>query len=107
MSFISRPSNADGRRPIIDLRDVHKYYKIAIGDYHALNSIDLQINAAEFVNIIGKSDSGKSTMGNMVTYIDHPTSDEVYVNGTPVHELGENRMADKHETENIAFRRTP
>ncbi|RPJ19005.1 MAG: ATP-binding cassette domain-containing protein [Chloroflexi bacterium] len=88
------PKNeGNGAHPIIDLRDVHKYYKTAIGDYHALNSIDLQINAGEFVSVIGKSGSGKSTLLNMVTGIDHPTSGEVFVNGTAVHELNENRMA--------------
>jgi putative ABC transport system ATP-binding protein len=95
MSFFSRPNNKNGSgsSSIIELRDVHKYYKTAIGDYHALNSIDLEINAGEFVSIIGKSGSGKSTLLNMITGIDRPTAGEVYVNGTAVHELNENRMA--------------
>src|SRR6266536_2183835 len=78
---------------MIDLRSVNKYYQSAAGDYHALKDIDLCICAGEFVSIIGKSGSGKSTLLNMVTGIDHPTSGEVYVNGTGVNELGENRMA--------------
>ena len=85
--------NENGTHPIIDLRDVHKYYKTVSGDFHALNSIDLQINAGEFVSVIGKSGSGKSTLLNMITGIDHPTSGEVYVNGTAVHKLNENQMA--------------
>ena len=85
--------NGNGDHPMIDLRDVHKYYKTAVGDYHALNSIDLQINAGEFVSVIGKSGSGKSTLLNMVTGIDRPTTGEVFVNGTAVHAMGENRMA--------------
>ncbi len=89
----TKPANGNGDHAMIDLRDVHKYYKTAVGDYHALNSIDLQINAGEFVSIIGKSGSGKSTLLNMITGIDHPTTGEVYVNGTAVHELNENRMA--------------
>jgi len=93
MSLFIKPTNGDGSRPIIDMQDVHKYYKTAIGDYHALNSIDLQINAGEFVSIIGKSGSGKSTLLNMITGIDRPTSGEVHVNGTSVHGLNENRMA--------------
>ena len=93
MSLIRTPTNGNDGMPIINLREVHKYYKTAVGDYHALNSIDLQINPAEFVSIIGKSGSGKSTLLNMVTGIDRPTSGEVYVNGTAVHEMGENRMA--------------
>ncbi len=95
MSHFGKPTNGngDGNEAIIDLRDVHKYYKTAIGDYHALNSIDLQINPAEFVSIIGKSGSGKSTLLNMITGIDRPTTGEVYVNGTAVHEMSENKMA--------------
>ena len=95
MSLFTKPTNGNGNgdQSMIDLRDVHKYYKTAVGDYHALNSIDLQIEAGEFVSIIGKSGSGKSTLLNMITGIDRPTSGEVFVNGTPVHELNENRMA--------------
>ena len=80
-------------RPIIDLREVNKYYKTAVGDYHALEGVDLQINAGEFVSIIGKSGSGKTTLLNMITGIDRPTTGEVWVNGTPVHGLNENKMA--------------
>lgn len=93
MSLFTKPANGNGNHPMIDLRDVHKYYKTAIGDYHALKSVDLQINAGEFVSVIGKSGSGKSTLLNMITGIDRPTTGEVYVNDMAVHGLNENRMA--------------
>src|SRR5512140_433424 len=85
--------NGNGSHPIIDLHEVQKYYKTAIGDFHALKSVDLEIHAGEFVGVIGKSGSGKSTLLNMITGIDRPTSGEVYVNGTAVHQLNENQMA--------------
>src|SRR5215216_3154637 len=78
---------------IVELRNVNKLYKTAVGDYPALKNIDLCICAGEFVSIIGKSGSGKSTLLNMITGIDHPTTGEVYVNGMAVHKLNENRMA--------------
>jgi ABC-type lipoprotein export system ATPase subunit len=78
---------------IVDLRNVNKSYKTAVGDYPALKNINLQINAGEFVSIIGKSGSGKSSLLNMITGIDHPTDGEVFVNGTPVHKMGEDKMA--------------
>jgi ABC-type lipoprotein export system ATPase subunit len=95
MNLFSKPQsdNRSYNGAIIDLRDVQKYYKTAIGDYHALKGIDLQIEAGEFVSIIGKSGSGKSTLLNMITGIDHPTSGEVNVHGMAVHELNENKMA--------------
>ncbi|MBK9210974.1 MAG: ATP-binding cassette domain-containing protein [Anaerolineales bacterium] len=78
---------------MIDLREVNKFYKTAVGDYHALDNVDLQINAGEFVSIIGKSGSGKTTLLNMITGIDIPTNGEVWVNDTAVHKLSENKMA--------------
>ncbi|HEX2991875.1 MAG TPA: ATP-binding cassette domain-containing protein [Anaerolineales bacterium] len=95
MSLFGKPTNGseNGSDAIIDLRDVNKFYKTAVGDYHALKTVDLQIQAGEFVSIIGKSGSGKSTLLNMITGIDRPTSGEVFVNGTGVHALNENRMA--------------
>ena len=78
---------------MIDIRDVNKFYKTAAGDYQALKDIDLQINTGEFVSIIGKSGSGKSTLLNMISGIDHPTNGEVWVHGTPIHELNEDQMA--------------
>ncbi|MBN1454424.1 MAG: ATP-binding cassette domain-containing protein [Anaerolineales bacterium] len=81
------------QQPIIELRDVQKSYMSAAGEFRALRGINLQIDAGEFVSIIGKSGSGKSTLLNMVTGIDRPTTGEVVVNGTAVHELDENQLA--------------
>ncbi len=86
-------AGSNGNHPLIDLHHIQKSYKTAIGDYPALRGIDLHINAGDFVSVIGKSGSGKTTLINMITGIDRPTAGEVWVNGTAVHTLGENRMA--------------
>jgi ABC-type lipoprotein export system ATPase subunit len=78
---------------MVELRSVDKFYTSAAGDFHALKGIDLQIKPGEFVSIIGKSGSGKSTLLNMITGIDRPTTGEVWVNGTAVHDMNENQMA--------------
>ncbi len=80
-------------RPLISLAGVEKSYKTAVGDYPALKGIDLQINAGEFVSVIGKSGSGKTTLINMIAGIDRPTAGEVWVNNTAVHKLSESQMA--------------
>ncbi len=92
-SLTQQPPPVSDRPLMVDLRAVQKYYKSAAGDYHALKGIDLRINPGEFVSIIGKSGSGKSTLLNMISGIDRPSTGEVWVNGTAVHELNENQMA--------------
>lgn len=84
---------ANGSRHLIDLQNIDKFYNTAVGDFPALKNVNLQINEGEFVSIIGKSGSGKSTLLNMITGIDRPTTGEVWVNGTAVHELNENQLA--------------
>jgi len=78
---------------LIQLQNVVKTYQTEAGDFFALNNIRLEIGNGEFVGVIGKSGSGKSTLINMITGIDRPTKGEVYVTGTPIHTLGEGRVA--------------
>jgi putative ABC transport system ATP-binding protein len=93
MALFQKTNDTATDHPMIDLRDVNKYYKTAVGDFHALNNVDLQIGTGEFVSIIGKSGSGKTTLLNMITGIDIPSNGEVWVNNTAVHKLSENKMA--------------
>ncbi len=85
--------SSNGNRSLIEIRNVVKNYKTAVGDFPALKGVDLDMKAGEFVSVIGKSGSGKTTLINMIAGIDRPTSGEVWVNGTAVHELNENQMA--------------
>lgn len=78
---------------LIDMRRVVKTFETAGNVFTALKGVDVQIGRGEFVAVIGKSGSGKSTMINMVTGIDRPTSGEVFVDGTAVHRLSESQMA--------------
>ncbi|MCB0048442.1 MAG: ATP-binding cassette domain-containing protein, partial [Caldilinea sp.] len=79
--------------PIIDLRDVVKRFTVGGSEIEILKTVSLQVNAGEFVAIIGPSGSGKSTMLNMITGIDRPTAGKVMVLGQPVHKLSENGLA--------------
>lgn len=81
------------REALISLRGVNKIYETGGVRYAALRDVDLQVYPGEFVGLIGKSGSGKTTLINMITGIDHLSSGEIWIDGTPVHTLNENRMA--------------
>ncbi len=78
---------------IIDLRTVNKRYESGAGTFTALDGIDFQAQAGEFVAVVGKSGSGKSTLLNILSGIDSPTSGEVIIGGTAIHNLNQNELA--------------
>lgn len=68
--------------PLIVLKDVCKTYPTASGVFTALDHINLELWAAEFVAVVGKSGSGKSTLMNVITGIDQVSSGEIVIGET-------------------------
>jgi putative ABC transport system ATP-binding protein len=79
--------------PLIRLTELVKVYDTGEVPFTALRGINLDVDAGEFVGLIGKSGSGKTTLINMITGIDRPSSGMVVIDGTPVHKLNENQLA--------------
>ncbi len=78
---------------LVNLHEVVKTYPTSAGLFTALKGVDLRVELGAFVSIIGKSGSGKSTLINVITGIDRPTSGEVFIDHTPVHQLNEEQIA--------------
>ena len=79
--------------PLIKIESLVKTYPTGAGPFDALRSIDLTLYPGEYVGVIGKSGAGKTTLINMISGIDQITSGHVFVNGTAVHTLKEDALA--------------
>jgi putative ABC transport system ATP-binding protein len=78
---------------LIELRHVTRAYPAPGGAFRAIDDLSASLPRGAFVAIVGKSGSGKSTLVNLVAGLDRPSSGEVHVAGTALHELDESRLA--------------
>jgi putative ABC transport system ATP-binding protein len=67
---------------LIEVKELHKDYKVGKVLFPALRGVDVVIKNGEFTAIAGPSGSGKTTLLNIIGCLDSPTSGTVYVDGT-------------------------
>jgi putative ABC transport system ATP-binding protein len=79
--------------PLICLRGVTKVYGAGQAALRALDGVDLDIEAGDFVAIMGPSGSGKSTAMNVIGCLDMPTAGEYLFNGVHVERLTRDQRA--------------
>lgn len=78
---------------VIELKDIHKIYKMGGEDVHALRGISLEIKRGEFVAIMGPSGSGKTTLMNIIGLLDKPSSGDYRLDGENVNRIGKSGQA--------------
>src|SRR5580704_477635 len=77
----------------LELRDISKIYGQGAAEVHALERIDLTVDAGSLVAVMGASGSGKSTLLTIAGSLEDPTSGEVYIEDRPLSSLSRNAKA--------------
>ena len=78
---------------MIEMQGITKTYEMGLTLVHALQGVDLEIAANEYVAIMGPSGSGKSTLMNMIGCLDVPTAGEYRLNGQLVSDMDDDELA--------------
>lgn len=88
---------AEVKKPIIQVKNLYKVYRVGDTKVYALDGVDFSINKGEFCAIVGPSGSGKSTLLNMMAGLEKPSKGEIIIAGKHIEKLSENEL--------VAFRR--
>jgi putative ABC transport system ATP-binding protein len=90
------------RQPFIALSHVHKHYRRGGQSVPVLQDLSLNVEAGDFVALMGPSGSGKSTLLNLIAGIDRPDSGEIRIAGQDIATLSEAALA-RWRAQNVGF----
>lgn len=79
---------------IINLQGVTKIYQTKEVETVALENVNLEVKAGEFLSVMGPSGCGKSTMLNLIGLLDVPTEGAVTVDGAATGRMKDAEMAE-------------
>ncbi|MBT8301481.1 MAG: ABC transporter ATP-binding protein [Maribacter sp.] len=79
---------------MIEIKDLHKSYKMGSNSLHVLKGINFSVKDGELVAIMGSSGSGKSTLLNILGMLDEADSGEYTLDGVPIKNLNETKAAN-------------
>ena len=89
--------------PLIETRELKKYFKTSKGMLHAVDGVNLSISAGSTLGVVGESGCGKSTLGRTILRLIEPTSGEILYNGQNIAAYNTRQMLSIRKEMQIIF----
>ncbi len=90
-------------QPILDVRNLRKYFKTPRGLLHAVDDISFTIDHGKTLGIVGESGCGKSTTGRCILRLIEPTTGEIWFDGENVAQMKTRQLRAKRLDMQIIF----
>lgn len=87
---------------MIEIKDLHKSYRMGSNSLHVLKGINFNVAEGELVSIMGSSGSGKSTLLNILGMLDEADEGSYTLDGVPIKNLNE-KIAAQYRNKFLGF----
>ena len=94
---------ASNKVPMIETRNLKKYFKVKKSFLHAVDNINLTIDEGKTLGVVGESGCGKSTLGRTILRLLEPTSGEILFNDKDISKLSKAQMREMRKDMQIIF----
>jgi peptide/nickel transport system ATP-binding protein len=89
--------------PLIETRGLKKYFNTPRGRLHAVDDVNIAINAGETLGVVGESGCGKSTLGETIMRLLDATGGEVLYDGKDILQFGKTQMKPMRSAMQMIF----
>ncbi len=89
--------------PIIQTKELVKYFKTPKGDLHAVDGVNLSIQRGQTLGVVGESGCGKSTLGRTILRLIEPTAGQVLLDGKDIVTCSRAEMQEVRKRMQIIF----
>ncbi|HOX30800.1 MAG TPA: ATP-binding cassette domain-containing protein [Spirochaetales bacterium] len=92
-----------GGGPLLEVRDLKKYFDVPKGRLHAVDGLSFSIDAGKTLGMVGESGCGKSTTGRVLLRLHEPSSGSVRFDGVEVTGLPPDRLKELRSRMQMIF----
>lgn len=89
--------------PLIEVRDLKKYFDVPAGKNHAVDGVSFTIDAGETLGVVGESGCGKSTLGRTIIRLQEATDGSVFLHGEDITHISGHQLHKAREKMQIVF----
>ncbi|MGI6662506.1 MAG: ABC transporter ATP-binding protein [Bacillota bacterium] len=90
-------------RPLVETRDLKKYFRTPRGWLHAVDGVNLTISRGQTLGVVGESGCGKSTLGRVILRLLEATGGEVLYDGENILTYKQDKMIEMRKKMQIIF----
>ena len=89
--------------PILEVKDLKKYFKVGSGMLHAVDGVSFEINEGETLGVVGESGCGKSTLGRVILHLLDNTGGQILYRGEDITNVSQEKLSALRREMQIIF----